>query len=708
MGWCVSQANSAGIKWFAIAGIVLLLAAAGRVVTAGAATTHARGSAAGAATTHARGSAAGATTTHAARSSHPTAKVNASHAAAGKSPKQTPADDSGIHKIKHVVIIMQENHSFDNYFGTYPGADGIPGLAGNPGKVPCIPDPQRGHCDSPYHETYVSGSGGPHFNSSAISDIDGGKMDGFAKTAEQSGAGGLDTDKVGCTVELQTSCLDVMGYYNQQEIPNYWTYAKDFVLQDHMFEPVLAWSEVSHLYMVSGWSAQCANAQPSSCTTDINFPELPPDLSNALLQEATGAALGIALPANPVGEFSWTDITYLLHKYNVSWKYYIEAGTEPDCETGAMTCLPVPQAVTAPSIWNPLPDFADVHEDNQLTNITPSSQLSTDAKDGTLPSVSWVIPSGDDSEHAPANIEAGQSHVTNVINELMQSPDWDSTAIFVAWDDWGGYYDNVVPPKIDPEGYGLRVPGLVISPYAKQGYIDHQTLSFDAYLKFIEDDFLGGARLDPKTDGRPDPRPDVREDESQLGNLISDFDFNQTPRKPVLLNPDPNGRINLIGPGKIGTTGTNPLTKCPPPTGGLSKASVGPVTLGTSRAALQQLLRLYHEMGNKRFDDFCLAPGAGIRVGYLNGRAALAMTANPRYAYEGIHPGTPLKKAIAKLKKLNGPFHRGVTIWYAKRLKSAVLFIKTRAGKVTEIGLATTKLAATATRQRLLLKRLDA
>jgi phospholipase C len=121
----------------------------------------------------------------------------------------------------------------------------------------------------------------------------------------------------------------------------------------------------------------------------------------------------------------------------------------------------------------------------------------------------------------------------------MESPDWDSTAIFLQWDDWGGFYDNVTPPNVDENGYGLRVPALVISPYAKAGYIDHETLSSDAYLKFIEDDFLGGARLNPKTDRRPDPRPDVRENERMLGNMVNDFNFNQAPRPPVLLPTNP-------------------------------------------------------------------------------------------------------------------------------------------------------------------------
>ena len=98
----------------------------------------------------------------------------------------------------------------------------------------------------------------------------------------------------------------------------------------------------------------------------------------------------------------------------------------------------------------------------------------------------------------------------------------------------------MVPPAVDQNGYGLRVPALVISPYARQGYIDHQTLSFDAYNKFIEDDFLGGARLDPATDGRPDPRPGVREDAGILGDLASDFDFSQPPRPAVLLPTHPS------------------------------------------------------------------------------------------------------------------------------------------------------------------------
>ena len=134
----------------------------------------------------------------------------------------------------------------------------------------------------------------------------------------------------------------------------------------------------------------------------------------------------------------------------------------------------------------------------------------------------------------------GQAYVTSLINAVMSSPDWSSTAIFLTWDDWGGFYDHFAPPSVDSAGYGLRVPGLVISPYARRGYLDHQTLSHDAYAKFIEDVFLSGQRLDPKSDGRADSRPDVRESAPGLGDLAADFNFDQAPLPPVRLDPHPS------------------------------------------------------------------------------------------------------------------------------------------------------------------------
>ncbi|MDE3078348.1 MAG: phospholipase, partial [Chloroflexota bacterium] len=280
-----------------------------------------------------------------------------------------------------------------------------------------------------------------------------------------------------------------------------------------------------HLFMVSGWSAHCsAPGDPSSCSSALQNPGSPPDFGRR---------------PHAAPDYAWTDLTYLLHQNRVSWAYYVEGGTEPDCEDDAMACTPVPQRAKTPGIWNPLPFFDTVRDDHELANVTDLSNYFRAAREGTLPAVSWIDPSGPDSEHPPALVSRGQAYVTGLINAAMQGPEWSSTAIFLAWDDWGGFYDHVMPPGIDQNGYGLRVPGLVISPYAKHGYIDHQTLSFDAYLKFIEDDFLGGQRLDPKTDGRPDPRPTVRENAQQLGDLLQDFDFEQAPRASLVLEQHP-------------------------------------------------------------------------------------------------------------------------------------------------------------------------
>ena len=421
-------------------------------------------------------------------------------------------------KLKHIIIIMQENRSFDHYFGTYPGANGIPILNGVP--TVCAPDPFTGECVKPFHDSSDINAGGPHAASSARKDIDGGRMDGFVTVLRPALNACTSTNVPGC---LKTAAPDVMGWHDAREIPNYWTYARNFVLQDAMFEPNASWSLPSHLFMVSAWSADCSiPGDPSSCVNAINGPA------------------GITDPFH-LGklDYAWTDLTYLLHKQGVSWAYYLSEGSQPDCENDAMFCKALPLRKDTVSIWNPLVAFDTVKQDNQLGNIQDVDQFLQAAKTGTLPSVAWIVPENSVSEHPPASIKAGQAYTTGLINAVMQGPAWDSTAIFLAWDDWGGFYDHVVPPQVDINGYGLRVPGLVISAYARHGYIDHQTLSFDAYLKFIEDVFLGGQRLDPATDGRPDPRPTVRENLPQLGDLLLDFDFTQSPRPPLVLPPDP-------------------------------------------------------------------------------------------------------------------------------------------------------------------------
>jgi phospholipase C len=431
-------------------------------------------------------------------------------------PAPHPTVATGIEKINHVVIIMQENRSFDSYFGTYPGADGIPMQGGVP--TVCVPDPQAGHCIRPFHNPKDRNEGGPHGAPQASIDIDGGAMDGFIRAFYRGRAQScqLFPNSPICTVP--TGRPDVMGWHDAREIPNYWTYAQQFVLQDHMFEPVRSYSEPSHLYMVSGWSAFCTDPYDASTC------------SNALVN--LDREFGDNTP-----DYGWTDITYLLNQNHVSWGYYVAPGTVPDCDDGSMACVPDSQNPGTPEAWSPLRDFITVHQDQQLNNVQTASNFFQSAKDGTLPSVSWVVPDDNNSEHPPHPISAGQAWVTSAVNAVMSGPDWNSSAIFISWDDWGGFYDHVNPPNIDAMGYGLRVPGLMISPYARQGYIDHQQMSFDSYLRFIEDRWLSGQRLNPASDGRPDPRPMpgglTREEIS--GDITSEFDFTQSPRPPVLL-----------------------------------------------------------------------------------------------------------------------------------------------------------------------------
>jgi phospholipase C len=436
-----------------------------------------------------------------------------------------PSSDPGIHKIKHIIVIMKENRSFDNYFGTFPGADGIAMANGKP--TACLPGPVRGGCVRPFPDHADVNGGGPHGAYQARADINGGRMNGFVSVSIRAQRGCAGRNNPNCAANAGRG-VDVMGYHTQSDLPNYWKYAHDFVLQDHMFEPNASWSLPEHLFQVSEWSANCTTHNPSSCTNTISPTPIPPNGNPVVVPPAR----------RPI--YAWTDLTYLLHKNNVSWGYYIVKGTEPDCRNAAaVNCASVKQNENTPGIWNPLPYFDTVNADGQRKNIQNVSNFYAAAKKGTLPAVSWVVPSDAVSEHAPSRVSAGVAFTTSLINAVMNGPDWNSTAIFVSWDDWGGFYDHVVPPVVDRNGYGLRVPGLVISPYAKRGYIDHQTLSFDAYVKFIEDVFLNGQRLDPATDGRPDPRITVRENVKVLGDLVSDFDFSQAPRAPEPLPVHP-------------------------------------------------------------------------------------------------------------------------------------------------------------------------
>ena len=425
----------------------------------------------------------------------------------------------GIKKIEHVIFVVQENRSFDHDFGTFPGAEGIPMKGGNPSV--CAEDPVLGKCLPPFHDRTLVNQGGPHAKPQSDADVNGGKMDGFIRSlvAGPNHCADVRGDPE-CATDLGPQGQpDVMGYHTANEIPNYWAYAENYVLQDHMFAPADSWTLPAHLYLVSAWSARCDDPyDPMSCRSDLGLTDM----------------VDLQRHGEHPPLYAWTDITWLLHGNDVSWAYYVAEGTcmEPPCPRGVKG---------SPPAQNPLPSFTTVHETKQFDNIRLHEDYFEAANKGKLPSVSWIMPARGASEH-PGNgapISQGMAWVTRVVNAAMESPDWGSSAIFVTWDDWGGFYDHLEPPRVDENGYGIRVPGLLISPWARRGYVDHQVLTFDAYLKFIEDRFLGGQRLDPETDGRPDSRPTVREEVKILGDVRREFDFSQDPLPPLILDPTP-------------------------------------------------------------------------------------------------------------------------------------------------------------------------
>ncbi len=435
------------------------------------------------------------------------------------------ARSNGYPTIQHLIFIVQENRSFDEFFGTYPGADGLPS------SPPCQVDPwYPSNCDTPYPNHKASNQGGPYMNPDQVVDIDGGKMDGFVESRENELGPSCAPPKDGRRVDpnrivgsyedegitqAKRCIIDVMGYHTEKDLPNYWTYAKDYVLFDHFYESAESWSLPAHLALFSGWSAKCTQYNPpniNTCSSSLGGDFWNPKGSNAI-------------------PYLWTDITYLLYQNGVTWSAYLDGGLGGPIG---------PPATAVQGIWIPLGGFETVNDDGQYANAVGSTvnDFVSQAQAGTLPQVSWVLPDYKDSDHPQASVKLGQAYVTKLVNAVESGPDWDTTAIFVIWDDMGGFYDHEPPPfTIDANGPGLRISALLISPYAKTGYIDHQIFTTDSFLILIEDTFLGGERMDQA--GRPDPRPDYRDSSTLYGSFSNDFNYNQAPKAPLILSTHP-------------------------------------------------------------------------------------------------------------------------------------------------------------------------
>ena len=387
------------------------------------------------------------------------------------------APPSGIKAINHVIWIIQENRSFDNYFGTYPGADGIP-----PGT--CVPVlPGSSDCVKPFHMP----NGQPAYDlvhdwETIHAAYNHGRMDGF--------------------VWAEGTNL-TMGYYDERDIPNYWNYARHFTLCDRFFSSQMGYSLPNHTYTVAGQSGGLI----------VNVPNL------KALQEAMD---------DPDG-FSFASVVDLMSTSQVSWKYYVEAQPVPEgvpmtlSETGLRLAFPNPQQF---SLWNPLPGFKKIRDNPaQMAHLADLKDYFRDLRERTLPAVSWIIPDYQDSEHPIASPQDGMWYVTKLVNALMESPYWRDSVIFLTWDDYGGFYDHVAPPEIDAYGLGPRVPMLVICPFARPNYVSHYAYEFCSVLKFIEERW-GLRHLTARDHWANDMR--------------DCFDFNQQPNPALIIPIPPN------------------------------------------------------------------------------------------------------------------------------------------------------------------------
>ncbi len=373
-----------------------------------------------------------------ARRKPPSSARPATAAPSGKPPSSEA--NSGMRKIKHVIWIIQENHSFDSYFGTYPGADGFPPST----CVPVLPGSKR--CIKPFHMP----KGEPVYDlhhgwQNEHAAYDNGMMDGF--------------------VWAEGSPF-TMGYLDNRDIPNYWSYARHYTLCDRFFSSEMSESLTNHLYSVAAQSGGLIGGLSSIKS----------------IEEVLGEK----------GGFSFASIVKSFTKGSVSWKYYVETRpmTADHNSYGVLPSLWFGEPKTF-SLWNPLAGFKAVRENpGQMKNLVDLKEYFQDLNSGTLPEVSWIVPTFEDSEHPPetlAPVARGMWYVTNIINALMKSPYWKDSVVFLTWDDYGGFYDHVPPPIVDAFGYGPRVPTLVISPYAKADYVSHFTYDFTSMLKFIED-----------------------------------------------------------------------------------------------------------------------------------------------------------------------------------------------------------------------------
>ncbi|MBV9333847.1 MAG: hypothetical protein JO146_07550 [Candidatus Eremiobacteraeota bacterium] len=411
-------------------------------------------------------------------------------------------------KISHVIVVIQENRSFENFFAGYPGANApttgcaspapspsprMPATAGtdpHPATTgsPCPP----GDVQVPLHSvTFKNNPDLRHDWRSSMTDWNNGQMDGFTAWGVKNGQ------------------YKAYAYLKQSEIQPYWTMAQQYVLADAMFPTEFGGSFTAHLTLVAGTDDIKLPGQ-----AEVNFPTHAPDDCDS--PQGTVSSYVSQNPYRKLhlfqGPFPCFDqfntMAEVLDKNKVSWKYYATRRLDG-------------------GFWEPFEAIKYVRygPDWKTNIIAPQTKFLTDAKHGKLAAVSWVTPSGPDSDHPTYLSDLGPSWVSSVVNAVGEGPDWNTSAIIVLWDDWGGFYDNAAPPQLDYRGLGIRVPCLIISPYAKQGYVTHVQYEYGSILRFIEDvNGIPAGAIGHTVNGYTDKRA------NSLGDA---FDFSQPPRKFV-------------------------------------------------------------------------------------------------------------------------------------------------------------------------------
>jgi phospholipase C len=381
-------------------------------------------------------------------------------------------------KIGHVVIIYQENRTPDDLFNGLPGADTVRyGLNSHGQKVPL----HAVSLSAPYDL--------PHEHRAFEIEYNGGQMNGF--------------DKVSSTCYGATYCMPqgvrAYGFVPHGEVAPYFDMAEQYAFGDRMFQTNEGPSFPAHQYIVSGTST----IYDGSNLRASENPFRPDGAESGGCDSPPGSLVTLI---NPAGQeiqkmypcFNRISLMELLDRKSLTWRYY--------------------QASPGPGIWNGPDAVVNIRKSEAYNSevVTPPSQVLTDIANGNLADVVWVTPTALASDHAYANNGSGPSWVAAVVNAIGESKYWDDTAIFVTWDDWGGWYDHVKPPIYNSYELGFRVPLIVISPYAKAHYISHVQHEFGSILKFTEKVF---------------DLPSMHTTDVRADDLMDCFDFSQPPRK---------------------------------------------------------------------------------------------------------------------------------------------------------------------------------